>query len=225
METSHQAATKFLANKAIEGFALATSGVLFFTKALFDLKIGKPPANGIDLLAWKSAQRFPLAMVNEVSFIATVFLALGLVGLFASLDRADHHLAQWGCGILAVNLPVMMVLTIIQGRLVYSVYSIATVQDSTTLQFLVSLYYGGQHAVLLMLGIATILVALAMRATPYGNALVWTGVITGIVDLVGSYPWLLGVPLNFACEIVFASWFIAIGIKLTRVRLASTREG
>jgi hypothetical protein len=59
------------------------------------------------------------------------------------------------------------------------------------------------------------LVALSMRATVYGKVLAWAGVLTGIVDVVGSYPWLLGVPMTIVCEIVFAAWFIATGVKLT----------
>lgn len=67
-----------------------------------------------------------------------------------------------------------------------------------------------------MSGVATMLIALAMRATAYGNATVWAGVLTGVVDVVGSYPWFIGSRLNFVCETVFAAWFIATGIKLAK---------
>jgi hypothetical protein len=197
-----------------EGLALTAGGVLFVAKALLDLGIGAPPANGTDLVAWQSTHKFLLAMVNEVSFIAIVLLVVGAVGLFASLDRPGRYLARWGCGLLSVNIPVMMVLIIIHGRLVYPVYSIK-VQEPETLQLLVSLYYGGQHTVGLLLGVATILIALSMRATAYGNVLAWAGVLTGIIDVVGSYPWLRGVPMTIVCELVFAAWFIATGVKLT----------
>jgi hypothetical protein len=106
-----------------------------------------------------------------------------------------------------------MVLIVIHGRLVYPVYSIA-LDEPGTLKLLVSLFYGGQHAVGLLLGVATILVALAMRATVYGTALVWAGVLTGIVDVIGSYPWLLGTTTTIVCEVVFAAWFIAAGVRL-----------
>jgi hypothetical protein len=204
----------------VEGFALAASGVLFFAKALVDLQIGEPPADGTDLVAWVTTHRVPLVVVNEVSFIAAVLLVVGAVGLFASLDRPDHHLARWGCSLLAVSIPVMMVLIVIHGRLVYPVYSIDVLEPGTV-KLLVSLYYGGQHAVGLLLGLATILIALAMRATVYGNALVWAGVLTGIVDVVGSYPWLVGMPTTVVCEIVFGAWFIAAGFKLSTSRFTS----
>lgn len=55
-----------------------------------------------------------------------------------------------------------------------------------------------------------------MRTTFYGNTLVWTGVLTGVADVVGSYPWVIGLTITVVCEVVFAAWFIATGIKFTR---------
>lgn len=203
------------AHSKIEGIALTGSGILFLSKALLDLKIGAPPANGTELIAWQSAHKIPLSLLNEVSFIATVLLVLGAIGLFLSLDRPGHRLARWGCSLLAVTIPVMMALTVIHGRLVYPVHSIA-LNETATLRLLVSLYYGGQHTVGLLFGIATILIALSMRTTFYGNTLVWTGVLTGVADVVGSYPWVIGLTITVVCEVAFAAWFIATGIKLTR---------
>lgn len=85
-------------------------------------------------------------MVNEVSFIAAVLLVVGVVGLFTSLDRPGRQLARWGCDPLAMSISVIIVLVVIHSRLVYPVYSIA-LSDPGTLRLLVSLYFGGQHAV------------------------------------------------------------------------------
>lgn len=87
-------------------------------------------------------------------------------------------------------------------------------------QLVAALYYGGQHAVMLLFGVATILLALAMRDTPYGPALVISGLALGLVDFVGSYPWLLGLGLATATQLLFAGWFIAVGLRLARAHFA-----
>jgi hypothetical protein len=98
---------------------------------------------------------------------------------------------------------------------VYSVYDIH-LKDPAVVQLVVSLFYGGQHAVHLLFCVATILLALAMRHTPYGRAIVVLGVATGIVDVVAAYPWLVGPVLTAASEVLFAGWFIAVGVRLAR---------
>jgi hypothetical protein len=120
-----------------EGLSLSVSGVLFLAKALFDLRIGEPPAGGAEFLAWRSAERFSLAMTNELLFFAVVLLLPGVIGLYSSLAGFDPRKAAWGCGLIAV-----------------------------VIQLVVSVYYGGQHAVGLLFCAATITIAVAMRRTP-----------------------------------------------------------
>jgi hypothetical protein len=202
--------TRFL---GLEGASLTGSGVLFLAKAAFDLRVGDPPSGGAELLDWRSAERFSLAMTNEIMFFAVVLLIPGVIGLYSSLAGFDPRNAAWGSGLIAVVIPVMMALTIIHGRLAYPVYDIK-LEDPAVTQLVVSIYYGGQHAVGLLFCVATILLAVAMRNTPYGTAIVVLGLATGIGDFVGAYPWLIGPGPAAASGVLFAGWFIAVGVRL-----------
>lgn len=202
----------------IEGAALAASGTLFLAKAFFDLKVGEPPSGGRELVAWASAEKFSISMTNEILVIASVLLVPGLIGLYASLVGVDRRMTAIGCGIVAVLIPVIVAIAIVHGRFVYPVYDI-DLNDPSIMQLVASIYYGGEHAVLLLFGVATIVLSLAMRNTPYGNTIVVLGLVTGVVDLVGSYPWLLGTVLTFASELLFALWFIVVGVTLARLWL------
>jgi hypothetical protein len=203
----------------LEGVTLALSGVLFVAKAAFDLRVGAPPAGAAELVAWRSAEKLPLAMTNEILFVAVVLLVPGVIGLYASLAAVDPRKARWGCGLIAVTIPMMMTLTIVHGRLPYPVYNI-DLADPAVAQLVVSLYYGGQHAVALLFSVATILVAAAMRKSRYGTPIVLLGFATGIADVVGAYPWLTGTGPTTASEVLFAAWFIAVGIRLATADLS-----
>src|SRR5262245_2084409 len=199
----------------LEGAALAAAGALFVAKACFDLKVGEPPSGGRNILAWSTAEKFSISMTNEILVIARVLLVPGLIGLYASLVGFDRRKAAIGSGIAAVLIPVLVVLAIVHGRFVYSVYHIG-LKDPSVMQLVAAIYYGGQHAVLLLFGVATIVLSLAMRNTPYGKPIVYLGLTTGLVDLVGSYPWLLGPVLTFVSALFFGLWLVAVGVQLAR---------
>jgi hypothetical protein len=187
--------------------------VLFLAKAAFDLNVGAPPSGGAEVVAWRAAEKFSLAMTNEVLFFSVVLLIPGVIGLYSSLAGFDPRKAASGCGLVAVVIPVMMALTIVHGRLAFPVYDIK-LDDPAVIQSVVSMYYGGQHAVGLLFGVATILIVMAMRSTPYGTAIVVLGFATAIADFVGAYPWLIGPGPAAASGVLFAGWFIAVGVRL-----------
>jgi len=190
---------------------------LFLAKAVLDLKVGEPPTSGHAILAWASAEKVSISLINEILVIAAVLLVPGLIGVYASLTRFDRMKAATGCGIVAVLIPVIVMIAIVHGRLEYPVYDI-DLKDPSGMQLVVSLYYGGEHAVMLLFGVATIVLSLAMRNTPYGRLLVYLGLTTGVVDIIGSYPWLIGPALTVVSELLFAVWFIAVGGVLTAAR-------
>jgi hypothetical protein len=207
----------------VEGVALAVSGVLFLAKAAFDLNVGDPPSGGAALIAWRSAEKSALAMTNEVLFFAVVLLIPGVIGLHASLAGFAPRKSAWGCGLVAMIIPVMMALTIVHGRLAFPVYDI-DLNDPAVAQLVVSIYYGGQHAVSELLCLATVLLALAMRRTPYGSPIVLLGFATAIGDFVGAYPWLIGSVLTSATQVLFAGWLIAVGVRLARTTFGRTSQ-
>jgi len=145
-----------------------------------DLKVGEPPASGPDIVAWRSAEKFSIAMTNEILVMASLLLVPGLIGLYLSLVGFDRRKATTGCGIVAVLIPVIVVLACVHGRFVYPVYGI-DLNEPSVMQLVAAIYYGGQHAVVLLVGPATILLSLAMRNTPYGKPVVYLGLTTDIV--------------------------------------------
>ncbi|HET6922225.1 MAG TPA: hypothetical protein VFI16_03660 [Anaeromyxobacteraceae bacterium] len=198
------------------GISFIVSGVLFLLKGLFDLMAGTPPANGAEILAWAASARVPLAMTNEALFIAAVFLVPGVIALYSSLAGVEQTKAAVGCGLIAVVIPVIAAIDIVHGRLVYPVYGILTGTPAVA-ELVAGIYYGGLHAILLLMGVATIVLGLAMRRGAYGRNVAYLGIATGVVDIIGSYPWLIGPVLVLVSQAFFAAWFVAVGAKLYRM--------
>jgi hypothetical protein len=40
------------------------------------------------------------------------------------------------------------------------------------------------------------------------------GLVTGVFDVVGAYPWAIGPALLLACQALYAAWFMAVGWRL-----------
>jgi hypothetical protein len=200
----------------VGGISFVLSGLLFLSKAVLDLMVGPPPSGGAEVLAWAASNQVLLAWTNEVMFFAVILLVPAVAALYLSLAGVDGPKAVAGCGVMAVAIPVMAVLDIVHGRLVYPVYGMR-VSSPATAELVVTLFHGGMHAVWIMLGVATFVLGLAMRRSPYGRTLAYLGLATGVFDVVGSYPWLLGTPLVVASQLSFTAWFVAVGWKLHRL--------
>lgn len=198
------------------GISFIVSGALFLLKSLFDFKVGPPPSTGAEILAWATAGKFPLAMANEALFIAAIFLVPAVIALYRSLASTDATKAAVGCGIIAVTIPIMATLDIVQGRLIYPVYDLIA-NTTGAAELVVGIFYGGLHAVALLMGVATIVLSLAMRRGAYGRNVAFLGFATGMFDVIGSYPWLIGTVLVLVSQVFFAAWFLAVGAKLYRM--------
>jgi hypothetical protein len=199
------------------GAALVASGTLFVVLAFLDFRTGPPPSNGAEILLWRDAQALVLDFVSEVFFFATVLLVPGTVALYQSLVDIDRTKAAAGCGIIATTVPVMVVMLVVHGRLVYPIYGMR-VDTPETAAFVVMVFYGSLHAIYLLLAVATIVLSLAMRRSAHEKGIAYLGFVTAALDVVGSYPWAIGRVLTLVCELSFAGWFVAVGSKLFRVR-------
>ena len=199
------------------GGALVASGILFVVLAFLDFRAGPPPSSGAEILLWRDSQALVLDFVSEFLFFATVLLVPGTVAVYESLVDVDRTKAGMGCGIIAVTIPVMAVILIVHGRLVYPVYGmrIAT-PDAAAL--VVMLFYGGLHAIYLLLAVATIVLSLAMKRGAYAKWIAYVGFATAVLDIIGSYPWAIGPVPAFVCELSFGGWFVAVGSQLFRIR-------
>jgi hypothetical protein len=199
------------------GGALVASGVLFVVLAFLDFRAGPPPSNGAEILLWRDAQALVLDFVSELLFLATVLLVPGTVALYQSLVDVDRTKAALGCGIIAATIPVMAVMLVVHGRLVYPIYGMR-IDTPEAAALVVMVFYGGLHAIYLLLAVATIVLSLAMKRGAYAKWITYLGFATAALDIVGSYPWAIGSVLTLVCELAFAGWFVAVGSQLLRTR-------
>jgi hypothetical protein len=199
------------------GAALVSSAILFVVLALLNFRAGPPPSTGAEILLWRDSQAFVLNFVSEFLFFATVLLVPGTIALYQSLVDVDRPKAATGCGIIAVTIPVMAVMLIVHGRLVYPVYGMR-VETPETAAFVVMVFYGGLHAIYLLLAAATIILSLAMKRGAYAKWIAYFGFATAALDIIGSYPWAIGQVPRLVCELSFAGWFVAAGWQLFKIR-------
>lgn len=60
--------------------------------------------------------------------------------------------------------------------------------DPAIAELVVSVFYGGLHAVGLMMAVATVALSLAMRQGVYGKNIAYLGIAIGLFDVIGAYP-------------------------------------
>ena len=106
---------------------------------------------------------------------------------------------------------------VFHGRLVYPIYGMR-VDTPEAAALVVMVFYGGLHAVYLLLAVATIILSLAMRRGAYAKWIAYFGFATAALDIMGSCPWAVGPVLTLVCELSFAGWFAAVGSQLFRMR-------
>ena len=199
------------------GGALMASGALFLARDVLELAGGPPPAEGAALLAWVESNRHLIAAGNELLFFATIALVPAVVALYRSLVTEHRATAVTGCGIIAAAIPILAVLAIVQGRLVYPVYGLRAGTPAAA-ELVVGIFHGALHAVGLMMAVATFVLSLAMRRGGYGRAIAYLGFVTSVLDLVGAYPYLIGTIPTLVCRVFFSAWFVAVGARLYRMR-------
>ncbi|KAI7264902.1 hypothetical protein KC345_g8685 [Hortaea werneckii] len=194
------------------GITLILAGILFLAEALLVLPVPGPPLADTDLMAWLQDWRFNLSMADEVLFFASLLLIPSIVALYQLLAKENTILTMLGCGLLAVIVPMNMFLVIILGRMVYPVYELALSPDSFKL--VVSIYYGGMHCVALILGLAIILLSLVIRRSAIGRFTAYLGLAAGVMQFIGSYPWLIGGTMVFVSQLLFSVWLVILGFRM-----------
>jgi hypothetical protein len=201
------------------GISFMASGSLFLGKTVLELMTGSPPSSGAEILAWTASRELLLAITNEVFFFAVMFLVPAVIALHGSLARTHRSHAAIGCGIMAVTIPGLYVLAIVHGRLVFPVFHIR-VHTPEVAELVVAIYYGGLHAVAILLAVATFALSLAMRRGAYGSTIAYLGFATAAFDVMGAYPDVMGPILGLVSGIFFAAWFVAVGFRLYRMPAA-----
>lgn len=199
------------------GAAFIASGVLFLIHALLNFSTGSPPSTGEEILAWVAANKLALSLISEVLFFASVSLVPAVAALYVSLSGlARRGLVVTGCGVLAVVVPIISVLLIVHGRLVYPVFGLR-ITDPAVAELVVALFFGGMHAVDLLMAGATLSLSLAMRRSAFGTVTATLGFAAAAGDVAASYAYLLTPAVLVACRLPSIAWLIALGGGLLRV--------
>ena len=188
------------------GAALVASGALGFGRSALDLAAGFPPSDGSDILAWAASHKTLLAVTKEVFFFAAMALVPGVLALRRRFR--DDTAGEVGTALLAATIPILGVLAIVQGRLVYPMFRIE-LRAPAVAELVVALLHGGLHAVAILLAVATLALGLAVRATRRPLAVL--AFATALVDVVGSYPDRIGPLPTFACGLISAAWLVVLG--------------
>jgi hypothetical protein len=194
------------------GITLIGSGILFLSQALLLLPVPGPPLADTAMMTWLQDWKFNLSMTDEVLFFATLLLIPSIVGLYQILSKVDLIKTILGCGLLAVVIPMNLFLVVILGRLVYPVYDIELSSDIYKL--VISTYYGGAHTVALIFGIAAILLFFVLRRSAMGKLTAYAGLAAGVMQLIGSFPWLIGNAMVFVTQLLLSAWFVLLGIRM-----------
>ena len=206
----------------VGGVSFVAVGALFLSKYLFELSAGQPPQDAADIVAWSSAGEFAIGMAIELLFFAAMLLIPAVFALYRALGGVKHVMVVTGCGLLASMIPVLVMLDIVQGRFVFPVLGFS-VDTPAIAAFALAVYYGGIHAVEIIFGVGTFLLGVAMIRGSFSKAVGYLGLAVGVLDVVSSYPEVIGPALVLACQVLFAAWFVAVGVTLYRLR-RFTRE-
>jgi len=195
------------------GAAFIASGLLFLLRAILDFTAGAPPTNGVEILAWVASHKLVVSLDSEILFFAAVSLVPAVIALYYSLAGVDRAKATLGCGVMAVTIPVLAATLVMHGRLVYPIYGIrADTPDVAAL--VLALFYGGMHAIYLLLAGATFVLSLVMRVEPYGRPVAYLGFATAAAQIAASYPDAIGPSWMLVTQVFLAAWFCAVGWKL-----------
>lgn len=197
----------------VGGHAFIASGLLFLTISVLDLAMGTPPSGGPALLEWVIAKKPLLGAVVEVMFFAIVALIPAVFALYRKLGPSHPTSAVVACGTIAMTIPVLAVLVIVLGRLVFPVFHLRA-HTAEASELLLALYFGGVHAAMLLFAGATLVISLASRQmAPH---LAGLGYATSIADLIAGYPDAVGPIVTFFCGGLFAAWLVSMGYWVSR---------
>jgi hypothetical protein len=100
-------------------------------------------------------------------------------------------------------------LVVVGGRLVYPVFGITLSDDAIAL--VVSLFFGGLHAVLLFMGVGIIAAGFALRQGNSGRRLPIASFGAGALQVLGSDPWLTPVWVNVTTTAALCAWMLGAG--------------
>lgn len=210
--------TETSSGRRLTGFALLAAGILLSAQALFMYLAQTPPSDVAGVQAWISSGKQSLMMANELLFFAAAAMAGALIGLYKLLAKNALVLATVGCSLLGIATVLQFVLCIIQGRLVYPVFSQVLTGENMVL--MTSLFYGGLHTVYLLLAGVSLTLGAAMKYSGYGTHMIYAGAVSAVAAMATAYPWMITPTVMLLAQVVVSLWFVCMG-----KRVLTTRQG
>ena len=198
------------------GGTFIAAGILLLAANLLLVFLPAPPTAPGDFLRWITAHKLCIALANELLFFANLLLVPSFVVLGRLLAPWRNVSALAGLSIVALALPLLAMINVVEGRLVYPVYSLDL--SGETLQLVFSTVYGGLHALSLMLGAAFLFLGFALRGTGFHKSMVPVSYVVGVLQIVGAYPWLTPVALNVSVSLSLPLWLALAGILMLRTK-------
>jgi hypothetical protein len=169
-----------------------------------------PPSGETEFLNWLAENKIFIAIQNEIFFFATMCLIPSAMVLQKLSQNRPTISSVLGVGLVFVTIPVLAVVNLAEGRLVYPVYDIQLSFD--VLKLMLSLFHGGLHVVALIFAVAIVAVGLGMRDAVFPRVYWYLSLVAGLLQIPFAYAWLTGYALNLIAIFFLGLWLVMSGI-------------
>ena len=201
------------------GGLLIVAGMLYLADFTLLIVLGNPPSDGALLLTTIAPQNAFQATIL-IFFAIDVILVPAVAALYVVLREANGTYAMVGGVLALVALAVDLVNSVVAYSLIGlgSSYAAATSEASKAAyaaiaEFVLGVSYGiGTRFFIILFPLAILITSFVMLKGVFGKVLAYLGLFAGVLGVFGG---LFGfIPLI----ILWPVWFIAVGIKLFRLR-------
>ncbi|MCB1318302.1 MAG: hypothetical protein KDK34_18755 [Leptospiraceae bacterium] len=198
-------------NKA-GGLSFIATGIFLLTREAFEQFIDAVPNTEAEFIAWMPENSLWIALQNEVLIFAAFGLLPGILAL-SSYSGKGTISRRIGTGMLGINISVMAMLVIVQGRLVYPVFGY-TANDIESFKLIMAIYYGGLHLVYLIFSVGILLITFSIRHTKFNRSIYYAGFASTIASALLAYAYLWPAYMNLLLQVPLSYWFMRSGISL-----------
>ncbi len=196
------------------GILIFISSFLLLVKDIAEFIIGSPPTNGTSILNWINTNKIFFIIINETFFIAVFLFIPSFIIIYYKLEQFDKILSIIGVTIMLLVVPIIAILNIVQGRLIYPVFNI-TVSSPDLVEYIIAIYYGGLHACYLMMGISVLLLTVVSKKAKLYKSIFYVGILNAsALIVIMAYEWLYPTIIIFFAQLLFIIWFLIIGINI-----------
>lgn len=150
---------------------------------------------------WLINNKLSIQLSNESLCFSTVSLCIFFVLSICNpiINRSKKNLILLALVLLCI--PILLFIMIIQGRLVYQINNLVLIESNITL--LLSIYFGSQHILFLIIGAIVIILSLNKKNNILKKVM---SLFVGLLLIIEAYPYLLNKYINVCIITIFAIW-------------------